>query len=180
MAEKVKRSLQATYLNVAGAGADSEKYALLGVNVSELSISYNPQTNTEQDVVSDSASTDLTGYQPSAAVSQSATKGDEVYDYINGLRRKRAILADSYSDIILVDLYETPASGSAYPAERQPVSIQIDTYGGAGTDPLSIEYTLNFRGDAEQGTFDPTTKTFTPGSSPSPKARSSFENEVEV
>lgn len=168
MAEKVKRSLQATYLNVAGSGSETPKYALLGVNVSDLSISYNPQTTTDQDIVSDSASTDLTGYQPSAAVSQSATKGDEVYDYVNVLRRKRAILADSYSDIILVDLYETPASGSAYPAEKQPVSIQIDTYGGPGTDPLSIEYTLNFRGNAAQGTFNPETKAFTEGGAPSP------------
>lgn len=161
MAEKIKRSLQATYLNVAEGGAASPKYALLGVNVTDLSISYNPQTTTDQDIVSDSASTELTGYQPTAAVSQSATKGDEVYTYINALRRKRAILADSYSDIVLVDLYDKPDSGSTYPAEKQPVSIQIDTYGGAGTDPLSIEYTLNFRGDAVQGSFDPATKAFT-------------------
>lgn len=163
MAEKVKRSLQATYLNVAEGGASAPTYALLGVNVSELSIAYNPQTTTEQDIVSASASTDLTGYQPSASVSQSATKGDPVYDYINAMRRKRSILADAYSDIVLVDLYDAPASGSKYPAEKQPVSIQIDTYGGAGTDALSIEYTLNFRGDAVWGTFDPASNTFTEG-----------------
>lgn len=168
MPEKVKRSLQASYLNVAEGEAAAAKYALLGVNVAELSIAYNPQTTTEQDIVSDSATTDLTGYQPSAAVSQSATKGDEVYDYVNRLRRKRAILSECCSDIVLVDLYDKPTSGSAYPAEKQPVSIQIDTYGGAGTDPLSIEYTLNFRGDAVQGTFDPATKAFTEGGAPAP------------
>lgn len=64
----------------------------------------------------------------------------------------------------MVDIFET-ATGGAYPAQKQPVSIQIDSYGGAAADPLSIGYTINWRGNGETGTFNPETKTFTPGAS---------------
>ena len=65
-------------------------------------------------------------------------------------------------DTLMVDVFETPV-GKAYPASRQPVSIQIDSYGGPASDPLSIGYTINWRGDSEQGSFNVETKTFTAG-----------------
>ena len=119
MTEKIKRKLQAIYLNTAASGAAAPAYALLGVNVAELSLAYNPQTTTEQDIVSDTASTDVTGYQPNAPVTQKASKGDEVYEYINKLRRNRAILDDCCTDIVLVDLYDEVANAEGkYLAEK--------------------------------------------------------------
>lgn len=156
MAEK--RSLQAIYLNTGTTGTPD--FALVGTGVADLSIDYGPKTTTEQDISSDTASTELTGYEPKAAVKQNAKKGDDVYDYVNNLRVTRAILDASVTEIVMVDLYQTAVSG-AYPAERQSVTVMIDKYGGKGGDPLSIDYTLAFRGDSTAGTFNPTTKTFT-------------------
>lgn len=154
------RKNQAIYMNTTpSAGAGSETWSLVGVGVNELSIEYNPQTTTEQDIVSATADTEITGYQPTAGASQKVNKGDPVYNFVNGLRKKRALLGDSQTDIIMVDLYETE-SGGAYPAEKQVVSISIDNYGGAASDPLSIGYTINFKGDSTIGTFNPSTKTF--------------------
>ena len=67
------------------------------------------------------------------------------------------------SDIILADAWDVATAGdvTAIPAEKQSVSIQIDNYGGAASSPLSIGYTLNFKGDSVAGTFNATTKTFT-------------------
>jgi len=159
---KLKRKLQAIFMNTTPKG-ETETYSLVGVNVSDLSIAYNPQTVTEQDIVSDTAQIEVTGYQPNAAITQQATKGDPVYDFINTLRRNRAILQDAHTDIVLVDLYELKdeETPDVYVAEKQGVSIQIDTYGGAGTEPLSIGYTINFRGDAVKGSFNASTKIFT-------------------
>ena len=41
---------------------------------------------------------------------------------------------------------------ATYKAEVQKVSIQVDTYGGAGGEAPVQEYTLNFIGDPIPGT----------------------------
>lgn len=157
--EKVKRSLQATFMNVTPSES-TPTWARVGKNVSDMSIAYNPQVRTEQDVTQDSADSEVTGYQPNIPVTQTATKGDDVYDFVNELRRKRAIFDDCKTQILIVDLYDGDAT-EGYKAEMQDVAVQIDNYGGAGSEPLSIGYTINFIGDAKLGTFVPSTKTFT-------------------
>lgn len=159
MAEK--RSAFAVYMNIQPSGG-SPTYAMVGDGVTELTVSYNPQTTTEQFINQDTANTDITGYQPNAPVTSQVVKGNEVFEFVNGLRKKLAILSDAYTDVILVDVFEK-AADKTYAASRQPVSIQIDSYGGSSTDPLSLSYTINWRGDGEEGTFNPDTKTFTPG-----------------
>lgn len=160
MAEK--RSAFLLFLNTKS--GEAANYALVGDGVTELSISYNPQTNTEQYIHQDTANTELTGYQPNAPVTAQAVKGDGAFDYINEMRKRLPIGKDAHTDIIMVDVFEE-ATGGSYPAQKQPVSIQIDSYGGAASDPLSIGYTINWRGSGEAGTFNPDTKTFTPGTS---------------
>ncbi len=161
---KVKRSLQAIFLNVA-TSSSTETWARVGVGVNEMSIAYNPQVKTEQDVTQDTADSEVVGYQPNVPVTQTAKKGDPVYDYINELRRKRATFDDCKTQLLIVDLYDGEAS-KGYKAERQTVAVQIDSYGGAGSDPLSIGYTFNFVGDPVQGTFNPTNSTFTADGTP--------------
>lgn len=132
----------------------------MGEGVTELTVSYNPQTSTNQYIHQETANTDLTGYQPNAPVTAQAVKGDPAFDFINGMRKKLPIGNEANTDIVMIDVFDNP-TGDAYPATRQPVSIQIDSYGGAATDPLSIGYTINWRGNGEDGTFDKETKTFT-------------------
>lgn len=141
----------------------NENYNIIGDGVTELSISYNPQTSTEQYIHEDTATTELTGYQPNAPVTGHAVPGDPVYDFVNDIRKNLYIGSDAHTDAILWDVYDKPTDG-IYPVTKQPVSIQIDSYGGAATDPLSIGYTINWRGSGTKGTFDPDTKTFTEGS----------------
>lgn len=163
MAEK--RSAFLLFINTKPEGTSAD-YALVGDGVTELSISYNPQTNTEQYIHQDTANTELTGYQPNAPVTAQVVKGDAAFEYVNDLRKRLPIGSDAHTDIILVDVFETATSG-AYPASKQPVSIQIDSYGGAASDPLSIGYTINWRGSGTDGTFNPDTRTFTAGTSAS-------------
>lgn len=159
MAEK--RSAFLLFLNTAPKGAGT--YSLVGDGVTELSISYNAQTNTEQYIHQDTANTELTGYQPNAPVTAQVVKDDPAFEFINEMRKKLPIGSDAHTDIVMVDVFEDQ-TGGAYPATKQPVSIQIDSYGGAASDPLSIGYTINWRGNGEEGTFNPDTKTFTAGS----------------
>ncbi len=157
MAEK--RSAFLLFINTTPSEG-SPKYALVGEGVTELSVAYNPQTTTEQFIHEDVATTEVTGYQPNAPVTAQVVKGDEAFGFINGLRKKLPLLADAYTDIVMLDVFEEEAEGK-YPAVKQPVTIQIDSYGGAASDPLSIGYTINWRGQGTDGKFDPSTKEFT-------------------
>lgn len=158
MAEK--RSAFKTFLNTTP--SSEATYSIIGPGVTELSIAYNPQTSTEQYIHEDSATTELTGYQPNAPVTAQAVKGDPTFEFINEMRKTLPIGSDAHTDVVLVDIFGKQTGGK-YEATKQPVSIQIDSYGGSATDPLSIGYTINWRGSGTRGTFDPDTKTFTEG-----------------
>lgn len=159
MAEK--RSAFLLFLNTAPKET-AAAYALVGEGVTELSISYNPQTSTEQYIHQDTANTELTGYQPNAPVTSQVVKGDPAFEFVNGMRKSLPIGSDAHTDVVMLDVFDAP-TGGAYPATKQPVSIQIDSYGGAASDPLSIGYTINWRGNGIPGTFNQETKTFTEG-----------------
>ena len=158
MAEK--RSSFVIFMNTTPDGAE-ETYSVVGTGVTDLTVAYNPQTSSEQFINQDSANSEVTGYQPNAPVTLQVNKGEPVYEYVNELRLKRAAYGDAYTDILLVDAFDSVQT--RYAAEKQPVTIQIDTYGGAAADPLSIGFTINFRGNGETGTFDKDTKKFTKG-----------------
>ncbi|MBQ8171770.1 MAG: hypothetical protein IJZ95_07280 [Oscillospiraceae bacterium] len=146
---KAKRSQWYTFLNVGS--AEAPDWQREGKNASEMTAQMNPQTSTNQDVTQDTGETDITGYQPNIPVSKSVSVGDPVFTFIDNIRRKRAILSDSYTQILNVDVFNKAQDGS-YPAEKQDVSVQIDTFGGAASSPLTIGYTYNYRGDPVLGT----------------------------
>lgn len=146
---KAKRSLWYTFLNT---GSDSSPaWVREGKYASDMTVQMNPQTTTSQDVTQDTADTDITGYQPNIPVSKSVSKTDPAFKFIDEIRRKRKILSDAYAQILNVDVFNESDSGT-YPAELQNVSIQIDSFGGSASDPLTISYTYNYRGDPVPGT----------------------------
>lgn len=157
--KKVKRSAIAHYLDTAP-NTESPVYERMNVGISGLTIDYSPETSSSQYLAEDSATTEVTGYSPTASVEQEVIKGDKIYDFINGLRRNRAVLSDAYTTMVTVEAYEQTEDG-VYTAEKQNVSIQIDEFGGDQPDPPHISYTINFRGDPVKGTFNVGTKTFT-------------------
>lgn len=155
---KIKRSLLATFLNT---GTSEEPvWSLIGDGVTEQTISYNPQTNDETYINQNSGVTDVESYKPTISNPMTAMKGDEVFEYVDALRIKRAVLDESVTEILIVYLYKTAAEG-AYPAERNRCGIQIDDFGGAGGESAKLNFTVNLQGDATHGTFNPSTKAFT-------------------
>lgn len=157
---KAKRSQFYTFLNIGS--VDTPNWVREGKFASDLTAQMNPQTSTTQDVTQDTAETDITGYRPSIGLSKSVSKTDPTFEFINEIRRKRKILSDAYSQILNVDVFNENSDGS-YPAELQDVSIQVDSFGGPASDPLTIGYTYNYRGDPVTGkaTISGGTVTFT-------------------
>lgn len=159
MATTVKRSEFLAFMNIVPAGPDD--YALIGDGITSGTINYNPQTLEETYIHEDSGVTEVESYRPTFPIEASCKVGDDVFDFIDGLRQARAVLDAAKTDVVLVYVYEGGTLGE-YPAEKQDVSIQIDSFGGDGGASNKISYTINFLGDPETGgTFNPTTLIYT-------------------
>jgi hypothetical protein len=155
---KVKRSEFKTFIDTTPASTPT--WSLLGVGVTTGAINYNPEVTTETYIHEDNATTTVERYAPTFPIEAQANNGDAVFEYIDGLRRSRAIGSNAETDILLVYLYETPVSTDQYPAELQPVSIQIDSFGGDGGTITRINFTINFRGNPTTGLYDVSSNSF--------------------
>lgn len=146
---KVKRSEFATFLNTTP--ASTETWSRMGKGITGQTLAYNPTVNTNQFIDEDSGTSELEAYAPNIPTPQNAIVGDAVFDYVDSLRKTRALGSDAETDLLMVYIYDKDAD-DAYTAEKQRVVISIDDFGGDGGNPVVINYTVNFVGDAEMGT----------------------------
>ena len=70
-------------------------------------------------------------------------------------------MTDVQTHIVSVQLWQSPVD-SAYPAKKYNVSIAVETIGDEALKTLKHSVKAGVRGDAVFGTFDPSTKEFTP------------------
>lgn len=156
---KVKRSQVQSFLQTAS--SPSIVLSLIGSGVTTGTINYNPETSNETYIHEDGATIDVERYAPNLPIEASCVNGDAVFEFIDNLRKTRATLNDARTYIVNVWMYESPTSTDKYPAERQEVSIQIDSFGGDGGVATKINYTINFIGDPVVGKYDVSDGTFT-------------------
>lgn len=159
MTTKVKRSLLKTFLNTTP--LSSATYSLIGEGVAAGKIAYNPKLTSETYISNDNATVTVDSYAPKMPVEQVAKVGDAVFNFIDAIRIARSILGDAETDIVNVWAYKA-GGPTAYPAEKQPVAISIEDFGGDGGSVNKINYTLNYVGAPIPGTFNTTTSAFTP------------------
>lgn len=146
---KVKRSEFATFLNTAPS-AVSPTWARFGKGVTSQTVAYNPTVNSEQYVDEDNATSSVDAYAPTINTPQTAYKNDAVFEFVDSLRRTRAIGDAAVTDVLMVYIYAKAEDGS-YPAEKQSASISITDFGGDAGNPLNITYDVGFVGDPVQG-----------------------------
>ena len=140
---KIKRSQIATYIDTTP--SSDPTWGLLGIGITDYSISYNPQITTEKWIIHDNASSSLDSNQKEGGVTQRMYKGDPCFEYVNGLRDK--IGGDVQTHILDIDMWD--AQDSAYKAKMSDALIAVTSYGG---EDASIEYTLYYNGDPVEGT----------------------------
>lgn len=146
------------YLNITPAGG-TPTLARINLGSTDLSVSPNPETESQHWIGEESGSTYVKSYAPTIDAEQIAYKGDPVFDFVFDIYWKRKILSDAETDYYEVLLFEESSSGE-YEAQKQRVCISVGTVAGPATDPVSISYTINFMGDPTYGTLNPQTKTF--------------------
>jgi len=156
---KIKRSLFATFLNVGTLVAPT--WALVGPGVTSGVVNYNPKSTEETYIHEDSASISIDSYAPTLPLEASAINGDPVFEFIDSLRKGRQVLVMAETEIVNVWMYETPSIGY-YPSEKQPVSLQTDSFGGDGGGAVKVNYTINYLGSMGRGEFSPASLIYTP------------------
>jgi hypothetical protein len=152
MTTKVKRSLVKTFLRTGSVG--TPVWALIGDGVTSGKINYNPKVAEETYITEDTAQIYLDSYAPTLPIEATAKYGDPAFDFIDTLRKGRSVLGGSETDIVNVWLYQKDGF-TIFPAESQPVSIQIDDFGGEGGAAAKLNYTINFVGAPIAGVFSP-------------------------
>ena len=172
---KLKRTANMYFIDVTG-GSGTPDYQLVGVQTDEGTLNYNPVTEEAQDITEDTSRVDITGYQvnvslESKLVAKEGQKGYKVSNYFNGLRKSIAVLDELETKVLLVDAYSSTGavdisggSTGKFTADAQlwTATVQIDSYGGAAGESLSIGVTLNLNSKISDGsvqvTVDPNTK----------------------
>lgn len=158
MTSKIKRSLVLTYIDITPL---SPTYALLGDGIVAGKIAYNPKTTKETYISEDNATVSVDSYAPHMPIECTCKLTDPAFEYIDTMRIARAIGAAAVTDVVNVWNYKA-GGPTAAPAEKQPVSIQIDDFGGEGGSMAKINFTINYMGAPVPGTFNTSTKVFTP------------------
>ena len=136
---KNKRSQYQKFLDITPSSSASWK--VIGIGISEASVEYNPQVDTEQWIIEDSARNDHTGNQKQLSVTQKCYKGDPEFEFINSGRDK----LNYVSHVLEIDTWN--GNGGSYPAKKSDCLITVTSYSGE-----EIEYTIYFNGDPIDGT----------------------------
>lgn len=137
--EKNKRSQYQKFLDITPSSTASWK--VIGIGISEASVEFNPQVDTEQWIIEDSARSDHTSNQKQLSVTQKCYKNDPEFEFINSGRDK----LNYVSHILEIDTWN--GSQGSYPAKKSDCLITVTSYSGE-----EIEYTIYFNGDPEEGT----------------------------
>ena len=143
---KIKRSQVQSFLQTASSPS-IVLLSLIGSGVTTGTINYNPETSSETYIHEEGATIDVERYAPNLPVEASCVNGDAVFELSTICARPAQHWIMLALILSMCGCTETPTSTDKYPAERQEVSIQIDSFGGDGGVATKINYTINFIGD---------------------------------
>lgn len=163
MGRYVKRTEIMAFLDTTPKG-ESETFKIVGNGMTSGSYSYEANETSETYIVDDNATTTVDSYAVSLDGEMKCIYGDEVYDYINGLRYSLATGSDAESTVLLVDKYDViSGTTTSFKAQKFNCSISVSSYGGDGGATPTIGFKINVNGEPTNGTVTITngTPTFT-------------------
>ena len=130
--------------------AQTMQLEVLGIGITDYGISYNPQVEQEKWIIEKNARNVHESNQKQGSVSQTAYKGDPVFEFIANGRDK----LNYKTHIVDVDIFA--GEGGVYPAKMTDGIVAITQF---MNDNAVVEYDLYYDGDAIEGTvtFDSST-----------------------
>ena len=150
---KIERKYMAHFLQV------GEEFIRLGKDLEEYSPELSAQVEKTKNILGET-SVSIVGYEKTGAVEPYfAESGDPLFEKLQAIIDGDLTLDACKAAMVEVKLWD--GEGTAYPAVREQCFIEVTSYGG-DTQGYQIPFTVHYTGQKEQGTFDVTSKIFTP------------------
>ena len=157
---KIERKYLAHFINTAAPTAEAANYERLGQDLEEFSPELSAQGDKKKNILGET-SVVISSYEKSASVEPYyAEKDSALFTRLQAIIDDQQVLDQLKTDVVEVKLWEQEEDGS-YPAIKEEAHIEVSSYGG-DTTGYQIPFTLHFTGVRTKGTFNVTTKTFTP------------------
>ena len=139
---------------------------VLGGVITEMTESSNPTESEKQYIQQKSKTIKITGFSNEFPITMDMVKGDAVFEYMYNLFYERKTGNDLNIDHYIVDLWQPAESDGApvantYKARKIVQSCNITECNGAAGEQKQITGSLK-GGDFVYGTFNTSTKAFTP------------------
>lgn len=155
---KIERKYLAHYINTSDTGTAA--YERLGKDLEEYNTEMSANVEKKTNILGETTVT-INSYQKQVGVTPFyAEKGSALFLRLQSIVDEGKVLDDLKTDVVDVHLWEE-TSGGSYEAYREEAYIEVSSYGG-DTTGYQIAFNLHFTGVRTKGTFNPTTKTFTP------------------
>ena len=148
---------QAHYFGVVNGSATT---ITLGGVITELTESSNPTESEKQYIHEKSKRTNVTGFANEFPITMDMVQGDDVFEDFYGIFYERKTGTDAKRDHYIVDLWESSGTNT-YKARKITQTVSITECNGAPGEQKQITGSLK-GGDFVYGTFNTSTKTFTP------------------
>lgn len=157
----IKRHQFADYLNVGT--ADEPQYALMGTGFTTLDEEPGAQTESKKYVNEKASTSSVTGYETVFPFESDFIKEQEAIIALYNVGRNHCTGSDAEFEYVRVELWDPvtdPEKTNEFAARKFIVSAEISEISGE-TD-IQVSGNLNAVGDFVGGTFNTSTKTFTP------------------
>ena len=133
----------------------------LGGVITEMTESSNPTETEKQYIHQKSKITKTTGYSNEFPITMDMVKGDKVFENFYEKFYLRKTGNDLNIDHYIVNLWENETEANTYKARKITQTVSITECNGAAGEQKQITGSLK-GGDFVYGTFNTSTKTFTP------------------
>lgn len=133
----------------------------LGGVITSLTESSNPTETEKQYIHEKSKRTTVTGFANEFPITMDMVKGDAVFEDFYGIFYNRSTGTDAKRDHYIVNLWEGTGTDNEYKARKINQTVSITEANGEAGEQKQITGSLK-GGDFVYGTFNTSTKTFTP------------------
>lgn len=142
--------------------AQTPTYEAIGEDLEDFSVEMNAQVDKKKNILGKNKNT-LSGYEPQADVdTYYAIPGSKTFEFLQDILDNRKTDDDVKTDVVEVHLWEESGnSGVEFKAYKDEVIVEIVSYGG-DTVAYGIPYNLHYSNVRTVGTYNATTKAFTP------------------
>ena len=156
---------EARYLDIEATKADNAtpNIQLMNVGITKFDESSNPTEKSKQYVGDKSKTNTVTGYDNQFSIESDLIKNEQVVQYLYDIFRDRKTGKYAQQDLFIVELWN-PVTGSenTYKARKLKTTAVISSKTSNPGETITFTGDLKGVGDFVDGTFNTSTKAFTP------------------